>query len=221
MSSSPPVIGFELGVGEFRIVTPEAIYQIKVLPELVTANMALGVVSPTLGAAPSHSPAHVAAAPVPSASNLGHSPNEQVFFQEISQELFEKVGQLARQLSVSVGEIPEVPQGDLSKTGADLENAKGQLEEVVELTEKASMTIMDLADQIQLDMDSLNSQMTSLTNLEFLLEGEAGKSNLAGSVISSPAAAALPVDFLAKLGELKNYLARFVATAQAPSESPL
>ncbi|MDR2301831.1 MAG: protein phosphatase CheZ [Deltaproteobacteria bacterium] len=172
MSENPPVIGFELGVGEFRIVTPEAIYHIKVLPELITANTKLGVIS---SQAPQASPAAVVSnvpAPEPDPTQSQAASADHNFFQEISQELFDSVGQLARQLSVSVTELPSVaPGADLSKTGADLEDAKGQLEEVVELTEKASMTIMDLADQIQADMNDLNSQMTSLNNLESLLGG--------------------------------------------------
>ncbi|MDR2444036.1 MAG: protein phosphatase CheZ [Deltaproteobacteria bacterium] len=171
MSAKPPVIGFELGVGEFRIVTPEAVYQIRVLPELVAANTDLGVLVPQL--TKGTPPAQGASFVPPVSNSLPHtvstSPDGAGFFQEISEELFERVGQLARQLSVSVGELPALGQQDLSKTGHDLEDAKGQLEEVVELTEKASMTIMDLADQIQSDMDSLNRQMTDLSQLESLL----------------------------------------------------
>ncbi|MDR1297011.1 MAG: protein phosphatase CheZ [Deltaproteobacteria bacterium] len=180
MSHNPPVIGFELGVGEFRIVTAEAVYHIRVLPELVTANTRLGVVSrlpadaaqPLPPSSPAASVPVVQAAQALAASTAG--PGDHAFFQELSQELFQSVGQLARQLSVSVGELPvDAPAGDLTKTGADLEDAKGQLEDVIELTERASMTIMDLADQIQADMDSLNGQMDALNNLESLLDGRA------------------------------------------------
>ena len=136
MSANPPVIGFELGVGEFRIVTPEAVYKIRVLPELVVANTDLGVISPRIGG--NGSAREKPEAPAPPAK-AGEDSADTGFFQEISQELFEKVGQLARQLSISVGEIPDLPSSDLSqdelsKTGHALEDAKGQLEEVVELT---------------------------------------------------------------------------------------
>ncbi|MDR0548400.1 MAG: protein phosphatase CheZ [Deltaproteobacteria bacterium] len=168
MTVNPPVIGFELGVGEFRIVTPSAIYNIRVIPELIKANTDLGVLSPLAGQRPASLPPPPPVSPSPLPQVNGLVP-EQTFFQEISQELFDRVGQLARQLSVSVTEIPEGAPS-LTQTGADLEDAKGQLEEVVEITEKASMTIMDLADQIQDDMETLNGQMGVLTNLESLLE---------------------------------------------------
>ncbi|MDR2368177.1 MAG: protein phosphatase CheZ [Deltaproteobacteria bacterium] len=223
MSDNPPVIGFELGVGEFRIVTPEAIYQIRVLPELITANTNLGVIAyQTPGATPAPQ-AQAAAAPQsaePQAADPGPAQAERNFFQEISQELFDSVGQLARQLSVSVTELPDVAQGaDLTKTGADLEDAKGQLEEVVELTEKASMTIMDLADQIQADMNDLNGQMSALNNLESLLgatPGEAGPEPLAGG--GQPA---VPKAFMDKFVEIQAFIDSFGAPAgEAPAGEP-
>ncbi|MDR0622703.1 MAG: protein phosphatase CheZ [Deltaproteobacteria bacterium] len=211
MSDNPPVIGFELGVGEFRIVTPEAIYQIRVLPELITANTNLGVIS---AQAPAQAVPSQAA---PVADQAQAVSSDHAFFQEISQELFDSVGQLARQLSVSVTELPGVPQGtDLSKTGADLEDAKGQLEEVVELTEKASMTIMDLADQIQADMNDLNSQMSALNNLESLLvaspEGAPTPSGPGGA--GAGGSGAVSKDFLDKFVEVQA----FVESLGGPAE---
>ncbi|MDR1656913.1 MAG: protein phosphatase CheZ [Deltaproteobacteria bacterium] len=213
MSPNPPVIGFELGVGEFRIVTPEAVYQIRVLPDLVVANTDLGVLVPNLvqgtGAANRPSvPISTLSSPVDLEKGNGGT-----FFQEISEELFERVGQLARQLSVSVGQLPSVPQSDLSKTGHDLEDAKGQLEEVVELTEKASLTILDLADQIQLDMDKLNLQMANLKKLESLLA--------VGSEADSPDLDAADADrFVQKFAELKKAMDSFDFPQDQPSAPP-
>ncbi|MDR1545826.1 MAG: protein phosphatase CheZ [Deltaproteobacteria bacterium] len=226
MSSAPPVIGLELGVGEFRIVTSEAVYEIRVLPELVTANTVLGVVSqgPALGLGPVGVPTPVQTpgqtpAPTlgPALGASGLAQAEPTFFQEISQELFERVGQLARQLSVSVGEIPDLPPGDLSRTKADLEDAKGQLEEVVELTEKASMTIMDLADQIQADMDALNAQMKALSGLEFLLASKDGPGPISEPV-AEPAPPAVSSLFLEKFAALKALAVRLTEAQEIPPE---
>ncbi|MDR1677839.1 MAG: protein phosphatase CheZ [Deltaproteobacteria bacterium] len=243
MSNNPPVIGFELGVGEFRIVTPDVVYHIRVLPELITANTNLGVIShqivpaqasplpvapaqvSPLPTAPTYaSPVQVGSPPTSPPHGTVSDPN---FFQEISQELFQSVGQLARQLSISVGELPgDPPSGtDLSKTGADLEDAKGQLEEVVELTEKASMTIMDLADQIQADMDDLNIQMSTLNNLESLL---AADSALGAKVERRPESgseggqglgkAVVPREFMEKFVEIQAFIDSFGGQSQDVEE---
>ncbi|MDR2349875.1 MAG: protein phosphatase CheZ [Deltaproteobacteria bacterium] len=211
MTSSPPIIGFELGVGEFRIVTPEAVYQIKVTPELVKANTLMGVVSPaaSLGAnaGQKSSPSNGGSKPGPGngTSDGIHDPSGG-FFQEISQELFGRIGQLARQLSVSVNELPLTDNTELSKTGADLEDAKGQLEEVVEITEKASMKIMDLADLIQADVDNLNRQINVLNGLGFLSakEGEEGPGAPSGPAPGVDSGGDGGKLFLEKFGELKS-----------------
>ncbi|MDR1608352.1 MAG: protein phosphatase CheZ [Deltaproteobacteria bacterium] len=210
MTKSPPVIGFELGVGEFRIVTPQAIYNIRVIPELVKANTDLGVLSPVARLV-SDKPAPPPAQTPPATSSLGVTA-EPAFFQEISEELYERIGQLARQLSISVTEIPDNAPS-LSQTGADLEDAKGQLAEVVEITEKASMTIMDVADQIQEDMESLTKQMSVLTNLESLLEKPSAEISTAQSSSAYEA-------FVAGFGDLKAALAGFQAEEGQLSPEP-
>ncbi len=200
---APPIIAFELGVGEFRIVTPEAVYQIKVCPDLVEATRkhAESVESPAPGT------------PVlPAAS----------FFQEISEELFDKVGRLARRLSVSVEELPEqLTPPDLDQTDKQLENAKGQLEEIVKITEKASMTIMDMADQIQTDMDQLKSQLDILQNLD-LMAAEAEGAPLPTSPESAPPPVELPLQpiFFDKLEELKDFVGNLMANAASATIRP-
>ena len=191
-SSAPPVIAFELGVGEFRIVTPEAVYQIKVCHDLVEASKEAEAVSGGTGAA-EEAPA---------------------FFKEISEELYEQIGRLARKLSVSVEELPgQLETPDLDQTGRQLENAKGQLEEIVKLTEKASMSIMDSADQIQVDMDQLQKQLAILHNLDLMAvpgpeaaPEEAGPAqvNICDKVPADPA-------FFEKLRELKDFVGGLLA----------
>jgi chemotaxis regulatin CheY-phosphate phosphatase CheZ len=90
----------------------------------------------------------------------------------------------------------------LSRTGADLEDAKGQLEEVVEITEQASIKIMDLADLIQADVDTLQKQMSDLNNLGFLIEKDGQEESLEKPEISESGANGEL--FLEKFKELKN-----------------
>lgn len=200
-SSTPPIIAFELGVGEFRIVTPEAVYQIKVSPDLVEAGQS----APTAG---------------PEADSGG----EPSFFREISEELFDKVGRLARKLSVSVEELPsQLDAPDLDQTDQQLENAKGQLEEVVKITEKASMTIMDTADHIQTDMDQLKNQLDILQQLDLMTVPSAEAIGPPGGEMPRLAIADRPPanpELMEKLSQLKDFIDNLLASPGMPASAP-
>lgn len=208
-SSTPPIIAFELGVGEFRIVTPEAVYQIKVCRDLV---------------AQAKEPQGEERAQV--SGQEADLDRAQYFFQDISEELFGKIGHLARKLSVSVEELPSmVNTTNLGETDQQLENAKGHLQEVVKITEKASMTIMDMADSIQGDMDELRHQLDILQNLELV----APTGSATGSQVeteqrppSSPESFSGPNPaLLAQLDEIKKFISHFQASAgQGQPEAP-
>ncbi|MDR1039085.1 MAG: protein phosphatase CheZ [Deltaproteobacteria bacterium] len=225
MSESPRVIGFEVGVGEFRISTGDVIYEIRVIPELVRANTAMGVLSPVSSQLPQArqvpaAPQALPAAPDPLPAALPKGADAGGFFQEISQELFGRIGQLARQLSISVTELP-VEDSGLSRTGADLENAKGQLEEVVEITEKASLQIMDIADLIQADMESLNGELRAMSSLAFLIPS-ADVSSGPGAADASPGpAGADSGEFMRKFSRLRELARTLAVEAQgSPSAAP-
>jgi len=210
MSNSPPIIAFELGVGEFRIVTREAVYLIKVCPDLVEATRP--------GEAPAETPA---AAP---AGIVSQNEAANTFFQELSQELFDKVGRLARRLSVSVEELPaEMPTKSLDDTGQQLEDAKGQLEEIIDITEKASMSIMDSADEIQDNLNQLRTNMDILKGLDFMAEAEAAAAP-AGQA-PHPSAPDSGPSLLEKIKEINDLLDRFLPdgpgeAAPAPPAPP-
>lgn len=208
-SSTPPVIAFELGVGEFRIVTPDAVYQIKVCRDLVEAAGCDG--EKAVAGGPGQGPDQ-------------DGPRPESFFQEISEELFDKIGRLARKLSVSVEELPtQLDAPNLDQTDQQLENAKGQLEEVVKITEKASMTIMDTADSIQTDMDALRSQLDILQKLDLMADpGQPNapsnadlpspQVNIYNKPLADPA-------FFAKLGELRLFVESLLDQSEADAAS--
>jgi len=205
-SSAPPIIAFELGVGEFRIVTPEAVYQIKVCRNLVNAS------SEAVEETPSTAP------PDPAEPANDNNP-QSTFFKDISEELFDKIGRLARRLSVSVEELPtrlDIP--DFDETDQQLESAKGQLEEVVKITEKASMTIMDTADLIQVDMDQLKSQLDILQDLD-LMSSPTVESRGEVSSAAIPRRSAIDPALLDKLDQLKSLISSWLqATGQDQQE---
>lgn len=187
------LITLELGSGSFRILTPEAVYQIN-----------SNAVNPTPEACAARPPAP---ADAPSGRALREISRDvdQDFFREISEELYSTVGRLTRHLSVSIEDLPsDQDNRDWSQSGEKLETAKGQLEEVVKITEKASMEIMDLADLIQEDLSRLSDQLTALNGLEFMNQPVGGG--------PGPAAAAPPTggpsreELQAKIGNLIDFV---------------
>lgn len=146
MTSILPVVHLELDSGTFKIKTNDAIYLIEVSPN--------GAPVPVLSSVP----ALTGAQPVDD------------YYQELSEEMFDEIGKLARQLSLSIREIPNeaIEEMDLEGTGVQLEDAKGQLEDIVKLTEKATMDIMDLTESILGDCQSVHEQLENVINLDFV-----------------------------------------------------
>lgn len=159
MSKSLPVISLELNSGVFKIRTAEAIYEITVQPDSTLAKAVDKVVQREMIEPPTEFEV-----PVP-------MDGEEPFYREISEELYKEIGRLARQLSLSIKDIPaEMTQKgvDLQKTGIELEDAKGQLADIVQMTEKATMDIMDLAETIQEDLEAVEGQLESIRDLDFM-----------------------------------------------------
>ncbi len=162
MSPNPPEITLELSGGSLTIRTAQAIYHI-----LVNAGAA-GAAPPAL-AAPSAAPAlpdddwdvptlPEATAPAPSAK----APSEdEEYYRELSHDMYREVGHLARRLSMSIRDvkIQKVESIDFESAGQQLEQAKDQLENVVKMTEQATLRIMDLGEGIQAAIDQARSIM--------------------------------------------------------------
>ncbi|MEW6264526.1 MAG: protein phosphatase CheZ [Thermodesulfobacteriota bacterium] len=174
MTENLPVIKLELNSGAFRIRTLEAIYEITVNPDSSLARVVEKVVEKeTIKALP--------------AGRAQESLDP--FYKEISEELYLEIGKLARQLSLSIKDIPSATMKrglDIEQTGIELEDAKGQLEDIVQMTEKATMDIMDLAESIQDDLHQVQGRLGSINGLDFMLRespaddwGESGPSDLA------------------------------------------
>jgi chemotaxis regulatin CheY-phosphate phosphatase CheZ len=92
---------------------------------------------------------------------------DEEYFKDLSQDMYDEVGRLARRLSMSIRdvEVDKVEAIDFNDAGDQLEDAKDQLENVVKMTEKATLKIMDLGEEIQNSigqaqsiMDQMNTQ---------------------------------------------------------------
>ena len=162
MESQLPVIHLELSSGVFRIKTHDAVYHITVTQDSSLTRVVEKVVEKEVWQEPPSHPPAPQAAPQP-------KDQESVFYRDISEELYGEIGKLARQLSLSIKEIPSSISGaNIQQTGQELEDAKGQLEDIVQMTEKATMDIMDMTESMQEDLKSLSDGLSRLTTMEFM-----------------------------------------------------
>lgn len=164
MAANPPEITLELSGGSLTIRTAEAIYRIVV----AAGPLVAGAAPPALAAPPAPAalpPSPVAAAApalsdddweVPELAEPAPAPASAVegdedYYRDLSQDMYREVGRLARRLSMSIRDVKLEPTGDfdLENAGQRLEQAKDQLENVVKMTEQATLRIIDQGEAIQ------------------------------------------------------------------------
>ena len=165
MNAKLPIINLELSSGVFRIKTTDAVYQISVVPSSSLTKVVEKVVEKEIEQTSAWD----------DTGEPGVSEGDE-FYRTMSEELYREVGKLARNLSLSIKEIPSsvLHQVDIETTGQELEDAKGQLEDIVQMTEKATMDIMDLSEAIQEDLNLINNNLASIEKLGFMTENSDG-----------------------------------------------
>lgn len=171
MAANPPEITLELTGGSLTIRTAEAIYRILVAASagaVPAAVPALPAAAPAAPALPQPAldddwgepaPAAASAPPAPG------SPGEEEYYRELSHDMYREVGRLARRLSMSIRDVKveRMEAFDLENAGHRLEQAKDQLENVVKMTEQATMKIIDLGEDIQKAIDRARSIMERMS----------------------------------------------------------
>ncbi len=169
----PQEITFELsGNGTVRL--EGLTIHIKVEPPAISVPAALPAPAgqPALAAAPA-APAVGAddewdeldlAAPPDDAATPPGVPEDQEYYRDLSHDMFREVGRLARRLSMSIRDVkvPKVDAMDIEAAGDQLEQAKDQLENVVKMTEQATLKIMYLGENIQKAIDKARGIMERL-----------------------------------------------------------
>jgi len=181
-SAQLPVHRLKLASGVYRITTGSAIYEISLASGGMRAQGVHDVVESD----------YVATA----AGTTLDQPIivEDNFYREISEEMLQDIGKLARQLSISIKtpvDMDSVKSVDLKKAGIDLETAKAQLQDIVTMTEKATMTIMDISDGIQESCNTIHKNLEEITALGFVNTHELQKpASMSGSPQSVRAAIA-------------------------------
>jgi len=153
-----PLHRLELASGVYRITTAAAIYEISVTASGLNKDGIHEVQqSDFMDVGPD-----TAAKPIIV---------EDTFYREISEEMLREIGKLARQLSISIKtpvDETAIKSVDLRKAGIDLETAKSQLQDIVAMTEKATMTIMDISDGIQDSCNTIRKNLEEITGLGFI-----------------------------------------------------
>ncbi|MDP2003914.1 MAG: protein phosphatase CheZ, partial [Desulfurivibrionaceae bacterium] len=160
-------VNLEISAGFFRISTDTVVYNITVLGGSETG--AAQVVRHIL--AEEKSPVPSLAAPAPEAGDfdLARMAGEALdddYYKKVSTDIFNDIGKLAKSLSSTMGEIPmedrRMKRVELDEAGEKIEDAKNQLHDIVSMTERATMEIMDQVEKVQNQTDGVKDLLLSL-----------------------------------------------------------
>lgn len=180
-------VNLEISAGFFRISTDTAVYNITVLGNQETG--AAQVVRHILAEERSSIPA--LAGPEPQAVETASAraavcaeeAEEDDYYKTVSNDIFNDIGKLAKSLSSTMGEIPmedrRMKRVELDEAGEKIEDAKSQLHDIVTMTERATMEIMDQVEKVQNQTDGVKDLLLSLKThaafqTEALADGEEG-----------------------------------------------
>ncbi|MDR1397018.1 MAG: protein phosphatase CheZ, partial [Desulfarculales bacterium] len=158
MPASLPEITLEISSGTLTIRTAEAVYHVMVAGGGAPAPSQPPPAPAALAAAPALSPPPPSPHPSPPAEG---APDDEDYYRELSNDMYLEVGRLARRLSMSIRDvsIDKIESMDFGAAGSQLENAKDELENVVKMTEQATLKIMDFTEAIQSAVDTSQDLM--------------------------------------------------------------
>ncbi len=118
-------------------------------------------------------PASVPAAPVPAAAGepSGQEADtekisaELEHYRQVSREIYEGLGRLAKDINLSIQDLSpaELLQTAIGSPSEHLDQARTQVTDVLEMTEQATLSIMNLVDQIREDCRTVQTKLMTLT----------------------------------------------------------
>ncbi len=145
-----PEVFLEIGAGFFRIPTSEINYNITVVDS----------------GEPGNRPAPAAPVAQGSQENVSQAQGGDDFYEIISNDLYNDIGELAKSLSTTIIDIPaedrKLERATLDEAGDKIEGAKAQLRDIVEMTEKAAMDIMDSVESVQKESGNVKALLDEL-----------------------------------------------------------
>lgn len=162
-SISKSEINLEISSGFFRISTEDVVYNITVLDsqESGATKVVKKIVAEETGS--SGAIATELAELPPDIENLGNGDD---YYKQVSNDLYHDIGELAKSLSSTMLDMPaedrKMKRVELDEAGEKIEDAKAQLHDIVSMTEKATMEIMDSVEKVQGQTDDVKELLSLL-----------------------------------------------------------
>ena len=93
-------------------------------------------------------------------------------YRQVSQEIYEGLGKLAKDINLSIQDLSlaEIIQTAMGSPGEGLDQARSQVTDVLQMTEKATRSIMDLVEEIRGDCQTVQTKLLNLMAPPFLEE---------------------------------------------------
>jgi len=171
------VVRIEINSGTFTIPAGDKVYEITVRQSpTISETLDAIVVNELSSAGVDIKPGSMQKNTPEEEGSLPDDLQKILLYKEISEEMFKDIGRLARDLSISIKDLPSGYQKevDFEKAGLDLESAKTMLEEVVNMTETATMTIMDISEDMQGQCAIISKTLDDVRALDFVGNAEPG-----------------------------------------------
>jgi chemotaxis regulatin CheY-phosphate phosphatase CheZ len=154
-------ISLELSEGQFRVLANGIALNILVKPNGF---------HPPPGPGSSDRKSH----PEPILPDLSGTQESLNYYREISQDMYHEIGRLAKDLNVSLQDLSldEIIQADIGSPGEHLDQAQMQLSDVIKMTEKATLTILDSIEQIREDCKEVENTIDKLAQPDLMGLGD-------------------------------------------------
>ena len=130
---------------------------------------------------------------------------DQNYYRQISEEMYQEIGHLCKNLNLSIQNLSmaEILEANVISPGECLDQARDQLTDVMEMTEKATLNILELIERIRGDCQGVQTVLDELSQVALPL----------------PAVPTLALDDLEKLKNFCQSAATLLPTLTAQAEN--
>jgi chemotaxis regulatin CheY-phosphate phosphatase CheZ len=118
-----------------------------------------------------------AASGVDEAGETARLEEEAAYYRQTSQEIYEGLGKLAKEINLSIQDLSltEIMQAGLTSPEEGLDQVRSQVTDVLEMTEKATLNILNLVETIQEDCLKVQGQLAHLAATAEAESNDAGR----------------------------------------------